>query len=388
MENETIRRSLASASKAKVPFLEYVSAHRGENRRRCLIYFIPGNPGLIAYYAPFLSTLRQLLDEEEARDGCHRSFHVYGQNLIGFDDADHEPPFSAAEAGTAPFVLEDQIFHSYDRLVEVGTNGTNVGSSEAAAQAQAFDEVIIMGHSVGAYISTEIYHRHHLQLKARQQQQVNGNDGTGVTEKQLVNLQAGILLFPTISDMAHSPNGQKLDFLRTTPFLDRYAHRVAKGFVDLWPGWLLEGFVRRVLGQPAHAASVTVRFLMSRDGIWQALHLGKDEMRVITEEKWSEDLWEMQDDDDTTSTTDAATERPNKFFFYFGVDDSWVSQEHRDRFIEQRRRHENGRTRIFIDQDKIPHAFCIRELPSFSSFFSLDILSSRCFIFVRRRKTD
>ncbi|KAJ4302022.1 hypothetical protein N0V88_002155 [Collariella sp. IMI 366227] len=97
--------------------------------------------------------------------------------------------------------------------------------------------------------------------------------------------------------------------------LDRSVHHLARGLVALVPDWALGTVLRRVMRFPEHAAAATLRFITSRDGIWQALHMGKDEMRTITEE--------------------------------------------RDEFIEKRRRHEKGRTKVVIDEAGIPHAFCI-----------------------------
>jgi pimeloyl-ACP methyl ester carboxylesterase len=332
----------------QVPFLEHPSAKRGNlGRRQCLIYVIPGNPGLITYYEPFMKTLRELLGEVEAKEECRRAFHIYGRNLLGFDDSDHDPPFgctSAAGVTTEPFTLEDQIRGCCERVQEA--NKTLLGAG------RVFDEVVLIGHSVGAYICLEIFNRHHQAI--REQHSSPWGD---------VNLKAGILLFPTVSHIAQSSSGQKLDLIRRTPFLDRSAHHIAKGFVNLWPHWLLATVLRRCMGFPAHAAAATLRFLTSRDGIWQALHMGKDEMKTITEEKWSEELWEIQEveEEEESSGDDEAAGFGAKFFFYFAQKDHWVADECRDEFIEKRRRHEKGRTKIVIDEEKIPHAFCIRK---------------------------
>ncbi|KAL2152292.1 hypothetical protein VTH82DRAFT_5476 [Thermothelomyces myriococcoides] len=343
-----------------VPFLAFPSRHQNDlSRRQCLIYMIPGNPGLVAYYEPFLRALRQLLDEREREAGCRYAFHIYGRSLLGFDDGDHEPRFgtiTASGATTEPFTLEDQI-----RGVCGGIQGVNSGT---LGDGRTFDQVILIGHSVGAYIALETFHRHH---QARREIACTSDSLTSV------NLKSGILLFPTVSHIAQSSSGQKLNRLRTTPLLDRTAHHVAKGFVSLWPVWILDAIVRRVMGFPDHAVATTLRFLTSADGIWQALHMGKDEMRCITEEKWGEELWEIQEAE-AEPNTDAGKgcgngdEKPGfdgtKFFFYFAEKDHWVADECRDEFIERRKRHGKGRTKIIIDETGIPHAFCIHHSES------------------------
>ncbi|KAK4164269.1 lipid droplet-associated hydrolase [Cladorrhinum sp. PSN259] len=325
----------------KVPYLEYPSNTRHDkNRKQCLIFLIPGNPGLIAYYKPFFTILRQLLDESEAKPDCRHAFHIYGQNLLGFHDGDHRPSFGTKTSDgpvTEPFLLEDQIAHISKSIQEL------------SASSGPFDEVIIMGHSVGSYMSLEIFHRHHMALKNQEDNPLAG-----------VKLKAGILLFPTVTHIAKSGSGQKLDLIRRNPFLDSWVHQVAKGFVDLCPSWFLSTVVRRVMRFPEHAAQATLAFLASKDGIWQAIHMGKNEMETITEEKWSEDLWEIQDVEDERDNGDLDA----KFFFYFAKKDHWVADECRDEFIEKRRRHEKGKTRIFIDEEKTPHAFCIHHSES------------------------
>lgn len=97
-----------------------------------------------------------------------------------------------------------------------------------------------------------------------------------------------------------------------------------------------------------------MRFLMSRDGIWQAIHLGKDELGVIGEDVWKEDLWELAGDDDGDNEGE-------RFVFYFGVGDRWVADECRDAFIARRKGHVEGRVKIVMDEAGIPHAFCIRK---------------------------
>jgi pimeloyl-ACP methyl ester carboxylesterase len=305
--------------------------------RHVLVYFISGNPGLIDYYQPFLSTLHTLLDPSSRLVRSRPvSVHIRGRNLAGFDDDDHDKPFSELNP---PHDLEYQISHILSDIasVSIEVDGPRRGTP--------FDDVIVIGHSVGSFITLEIFHRH---LHRH-------------PEIQKVNLRAGILLFPTITHIAQSPSGRKLDLIRSTPFLDRNAHRIAKWFVDLWPSAALQWIVRRVLGFPPHAAEVTVRFLRSRDGIWQAIHLGKDEMRVIGEETWKDELWEIADE-----AAEQDCDVP-KFFFYFGKGDHWVADEYREQFIMNRTGHarggglerKRGKTRIVLGEDDIPHAFCI-----------------------------
>jgi hypothetical protein len=110
------------------------------------------------------------------------------------------------------------------------------------------------------------------------------------------------------------------------------------------------------MGFTKQTAEVTAKWLKSRDGVWQAMHLGMSEMRTICEERWEEELWEATEGEDRSS----GEGKVPKFFIFYGKDDHWVANHLRDAFIE-RRRMEEGHTRILVDEGDIPHAFCVRE---------------------------
>ncbi|KAM7202555.1 lipid droplet-associated hydrolase [Naviculisporaceae sp. PSN 640] len=338
------RRYPAARSKNAVPCIEFPSptplSGQSPRPRRALVYFIPGNPGLAGYYIPFLKTLRGLLDESASRtDEVKVEFDLVSRNLLGFDDADHEPAFGTLAHRTEgedgeenlPFCLEDQICAVWDALEELVSE-------------KGYDEVILMGHSVGAYIGMEVFHRHHLRYSQRKEPQ-----GVRFT------LKAGIMLFPTVWDIAQSPNGMKFDALiRNNGFMDRNAHFIARWIVDWFPGWFLRSIVRRVMGFSDNGAGVTTNFLQSRDGIWQSLYLAKDEMGVITGEKWEREMWEARKDSE-----DEGQEK-DRFFFLFGQKDHWVADKTRDAFIEKRKEHGGGRVKVLVEETgKVPHAFCI-----------------------------
>lgn len=289
-----------------------------------LIYFICGNPGLISYYETFLSSLSQLIDSSAASKSGH--FDIYGEDLAGFNDDDHEP-FSKLNP---PRNVAYQINHLFELI-----SGLRV--QDGPKKGQPYDEVLLVGHSVGSYIALELFHKH---LK----------DPDSAPH---LNLRTGILLFPTIEHIGQSPSGLRLNMLRRTPFLAQNAHRIASGFLGLLPYNALHWFVSKVLGFPQEAATVTTRWLKSRDGVWQALHMGMDEMEVIGEDKWDEELWEIAD------TARAHHQLPPKFYFFFGKHDHWVASHLRDAFIEKRQK-QIERTKLMVDEGNLPHAFCIK----------------------------
>ncbi|KAI0828768.1 hypothetical protein F5Y06DRAFT_290950 [Hypoxylon sp. FL0890] len=291
--------------------------------REILVFFISGNPGLIDYYEPFLSALRGIIDRTVSLQNTR--FQIYGQDLAGFRDEDHEP-FTAQRK---PRDLEYQIQHTLTTLSRLCIeSGPRMG--------KPYDEVLLIGHSVGAYITLELFHR------------LLRNPDSAPHLK----LTSGILLFPTIHHISSSPSGRKLDLLRRTPVLGDNAYRVVQTFLHLIPQSTLHWIVHSVMGFPAHAAEVTTRWLKSRDGVWQALHMGMDEMQVIGEDRWDDELWEIEHD------AEAHHQVMPKFYFFFGKHDHWVANHYRDEFIQMRDK-QADRTRIIVDEGDIPHAFCI-----------------------------
>lgn len=190
-----------------------------------LIFFVTGNPGLIHYYTTFLQTLQDLLKAGSKDKSAN--IHIYGQSQAGFSDQD-VPLLST------PYSLEQQILISMSRL-------------QTLAQSQNYDNIILMGHSMGSYILLEIIRRSSLKI-------------TGA-----------VLLFPTVTHIAQSPSGIKITKLFRIPEFPRRAAVAAKLCLSLFPGGVLKWLVGIVTGMPSEASKVTTGFLGSKMGIWQAL---------------------------------------------------------------------------------------------------------------------
>ncbi|KXJ92499.1 hypothetical protein Micbo1qcDRAFT_193954 [Microdochium bolleyi] len=380
--------------------------------RHVLIYMISGNPGLIGFYRPFLSTLRQLLDDDGSlavsRGGsiapAAARFHIYGQDLAGFSDADHDAPFSVT--ANPPRDLEFQIRHTQRTLqglcvdrrdgtlrstTQHGPPASPVEISESASNTLPFTDIVLIGHSVGSYIALELFHRNLAHRHAPSLSQ-------DATKNPRLPLRSAFLLFPTITNIAHSPSGQKLNFLRQLPLLGSNIYRIARGLLSLLPRAAVSWIVASVLKFPPHAAEVLIPWLKSRDGVWQALHMGMDEMKVIGPDRWDRELWEIEAQAEaeaemevdaaqrlasssSSSSRTAAAPLP-KFFFLFGQNDHWVADHCRDEFIAQRtggtKEHDNSNdkhnnhdtsttARIVVDEGRLPHAFCIHHSETVAS---------------------
>lgn len=138
------------------------------------IFLCPGNPGLLAYYLPFLNDLIDSLQDSATVERLNVTFDIHGRSMSGFE----------VDAATRkrPYSLVEQIENTEAHLIEL------INSKELQRQNT---RIILIGHSVGAYIVLEMLRRRRI-------------------KDQRVDVKAGILLFPTIVDIAKSPSGLKV----------------------------------------------------------------------------------------------------------------------------------------------------------------------------------
>lgn len=285
------------------------SERSGGAPKKALIHYICGNPGLIEYYTDFLSHVRGLLDKIET----DTAYDIYGTNLLGFSDDDHKP----FNSKNKPWDLEGQIEGMYDIV---------------AAKGKGYDFVILMGHSVGSFITVEIFHRH---MKNPER-------------APHLKLRHGFLICPTLTHLARSSNGVQFELLRRfIPFLDTAACLLARLLLGLLSVASVTWIVQRLLGFTPASADITARWLKSRDGVLQAVHLGLTELEMITEEKWDDDLWDATGEENGVP----------KFFLFYAKKDHWIHDAEREGIVEKR----GGKARIVQDKGDIPHAFCTRE---------------------------
>jgi pimeloyl-ACP methyl ester carboxylesterase len=272
--------------------ISHIPQSSSHSAKHYLIFFITGNPGLVHYYDEFLGSLALLLSSASPYGA---NFHIFAQSLAGFEDDD-----SDSHGRRGPYSLQEQIGLSFERLKSQAiTSGTREG--------EFFDGIILIGHSVGAYILLEM-----LCLARQQLLELSSR------------ISGGILLFPTVTHIAQSPSGVIMSALCRIPNFPWLASGLVKGL--LWPfsEAVLQRVVRLVTGMPDHAAVVTTGFLQSKQGIWQALHMARDEMWTITEDRWNEDVWGVE------KPQEGMKRRVPKLVFYFGENVSGCTLEQRD----------------------------------------------------------
>lgn len=151
------------------------------------IFFVSGNPGLIGYYHPFLSLLSKYLDQSDGEESANfPSFQIYGCSLGGFEIGEQQP----SHPPKSDLDLEDQICFVQGKLAALMEEKA-IGKGRVDANSR--QKVILIGHSVGAYIAMEILRRH--------------REASPESDFDIIG---GAMLFPTVKDIAASPSGQKL----------------------------------------------------------------------------------------------------------------------------------------------------------------------------------
>lgn len=147
------------------------------------IFFITGNPGLISYYHTFLDYLSKLLGENRR---ISSGVYVYGYSLGGFLPVD--------ESNDVPYGLQQQVEYVEEKLQNY-VQLQNQDPADQRGKHQKPPKIILIGHSVGAYILLELIRRHRMRVSPEKNEDMD--------------IVGGILLFPTVTHIAKSPSGMK-----------------------------------------------------------------------------------------------------------------------------------------------------------------------------------
>ena len=164
-----------------------------------LIYFLPGNPGLIRYYEPFLYRLHYLLSTCSTTESSR--FHICGHSHSGFETAYHGKKFQPLGLGQQ---IKDQEQLLY-KHIESHRNRTGHNP-----------KVILMGHSVGCYMLLELVQQHRDKI----QELIKQHGDKIEDDEEDFDLIGGILLFPTITHIAKSPLGMVFGVCTSDALLD------------------------------------------------------------------------------------------------------------------------------------------------------------------------
>jgi pimeloyl-ACP methyl ester carboxylesterase len=273
-----------------------------------LLLFLPGNPGLINYYLPFLRTLSTL----------HPGLTILGASHAGFTPAPHRLNTAWAwKWGPGPWGLKQQVEMKKELLTHTLEE---LGGGKR--------KVVLAAHSMGAWVAMEM---------------VAGMRGGEV------DIRGGLMLFPTVMDIAESPQGRLMaPVLRSAPMV-KAAQAAAWGLGCL-PVGVVEGVVRAVTGQPDEMAAVTRTLVTDPRIVGQALTLAAEEMEVIVEDRWEEEVWNVG-----AVMEEQEGKGEGGMVFVFGQQDRWVAEKTREEIMGLRK----GGAKMLVEQRGLPHGFCI-----------------------------
>ena len=376
----------------------HIPSRQSQDRNReelRIISFITGNPGLIGYYHLFLSSLA---DSEEARDCV-----IYGASLGGFEVSAPGEPENRDDAGDGGQERDGDI---EGLLFPKNTGGRQDGKmwglrEQVELCMARLDElvkrleegnvptrvkVVLMGHSVGAWIALEMIkslnsrregsERYETATNARGNKEPGGGYGTDEKRKEREHLpawevEAAILLTPTIVDLHLSNSGRvAAPLLGNVPYLPEVLQFGASGLRwvigEQWLRWVLSKATGMQKGDGC-GLDTTVNFWMSKTGVQQSLSLARDELRIIREDNWGEEVWGALEDgtgemEDQVMEAGAIQERSTSplLYFLFADKDHWVADETRKEILRARAR-DNGRNRFVVDEAGVQHAWCLRQ---------------------------
>ena len=359
--------------------LTTTTSTESKSNENTIIFFIPGNPGLLGYYHEFLSLLATSSSQISQ---CT----IAGFSLGGFDISPSAPskeiakiqhPDGSSLVDGSIYSLKDQIDLTHGRvkaLVETLNQQAQVSSSVAAPASTAQSkiktntsrsyQVILIGHSVGAYIALEVVRRLH-----------DEHNTTHLHRDKTLpyTILGAILLTPTVIDIAKSRQGRIVTpILCHVPFVDRLAQWGVWGLVGMLPGEVLERLVGWVTGMKRGGEKLrtTLGWFRSERGVRQTISMAGEEMRVIKEDVWGREVWGASGEEGRREedTGRGIQWRAPRLVLYFARQDHWVGDTTREAIIETRRRVDMGDgkqkywPRVEIEESgKLVHGWCIEQ---------------------------
>ncbi|KAF9113421.1 hypothetical protein BGX27_001596 [Mortierella sp. AM989] len=214
-----------------VPTLWWPAKSLPEEQGHTVLFMLPGNPGLIDYYIPFLQTVH---------DTCQGKIDIFGASHLGHSAGSHITDSSRL------YTLEEQVESKIaivDRLREMYPSGTRF---------------VLAGHSMGSWLALQV-------LKARP------NHG----------IERVFELFPTIHKIADTPNGRRMKhlFKPTTRSIVGGVVSTLRFVFSAPP--VLRSIVGLTTGQDKDMAEVTSHKLLYSSVVKNCLFLAGQEMETI-----------------------------------------------------------------------------------------------------------
>ncbi|KAF2173904.1 hypothetical protein M409DRAFT_48815 [Zasmidium cellare ATCC 36951] len=311
-----------------------ISKKESSSERRYLIYFLPGNPGVVAFYQRFLNQLSEALRNSKAAE---YDVEIFGTSLAGFEC---DAPNPSYRAQNPPVDIDGQIEFVEKKLSRYLQSKAGDGGEPT--------RVVLVGHSLGAYLAMEMLQRRRDSLRAKE------------TLKYHYRLVSAIGLFPGLVHLAQGTMPAKLAWLDSVPWGAPLLSTLVRLVCLLIPAFILQRIIATATGYPAEDADIASRWLRSKWGLHESLHLAKEEMKRIADDTWDEEVW------GSPHPTILSEPRP-KLFFLFGEHDDWIPSGPRDELIAARGRPagtegsaNEWRATMEIERTGIRHDFAVK----------------------------
>ncbi|KAJ3296043.1 hypothetical protein HDU79_007666 [Rhizoclosmatium sp. JEL0117] len=274
---------------------------------------IPGNPGVLEYYEPFA---------ESVFNNAHRIHPTLNLDVIALQHVGHSRPDFAASDKSKPSIinswntffnpskeprplsLDQQIHHKlimFDHIRSLYPKDTRF---------------ILTGHSIGCFMTLSVL---------RQRPNVD-------------NLVKVILLFPTIKEIANTPNGKVIQWVATWGVRHTIAFivMILRPILMFFP-IVFYSIVALFSGMTGAALETTVENLLHHQPGFHALTLGDWEMKQVLE--LDEETVERNHD---------------KLVLYYGPKDKWADESH---FKDMKNRFPD--IQAILCTDNVQHDFVI-----------------------------
>ncbi|KIJ68217.1 hypothetical protein HYDPIDRAFT_106369 [Hydnomerulius pinastri MD-312] len=253
-----------------------------------VFFFVPGNPGIIDFYPPFLN-------EVYSNDTSGRLAILIHSHVGHAPSLDSQYPLHRLDSSQLGLTCQIQnVLRVIDAVKSTFGQSVNI---------------VLAGHSVGAWLALQAF-------------KLRPGATSGV-----------FLLFPTIAEIAGTPNGRKLSWLFRAP-VPRVTANIARA-VYYMPTRLLGTLFPSYPLAPLHALR---SFLRLPQAIFASMTMAHDEMLNIRQ-----------------LDSELLNEHRDKIWFYFAQNDDWVGKS-RDTIL---RTFKGDEAHIVHGGPGVPHAFCI-----------------------------
>uniref|UniRef100_A0A914Y7E6 Lipid droplet-associated hydrolase n=1 Tax=Panagrolaimus superbus TaxID=310955 RepID=A0A914Y7E6_9BILA len=274
-----------------------------QNQEAEIIFvMIPGNPGNDKFYDHFGERILEVMADNQ----FHIPTEFYSISHLNHVELPNHLRDESDIKHDDLFLLNDQITHKFNYFMEYMPKKT---------------PIILMGHSIGSYMA----------LKILPQLIENG-----------FNVVKVLGLFPTIEQMALSPNGVRVG--GALAFFDNHATltKILLSWLWLLPDFFKRFIIRLKFRDPLVPECVvqSAMEIVSSSVVRNIMHLANNELQIV----------KLHDD------SLFLNEHRDRILLYYGTTDQWVPAQ-----LAEEQAARLGRSCVFLDNDGCEHAFVIRD---------------------------